>query len=349
MPQSSPESQARYTKNIVRELSLRRSRDIALKTIYIGGGSPSVLPERTFSSLIDDLGDITGGVTESTVEGNPETLTASFVHTVKRLPGARISLGIQSLDDAVLERIGRQARRADIHRALQLVRDGGINNLSVDFIIGLPGTDDDAVIRDMTSVISDAAPEHISIYMLDLSGRKDLSDRWHDILPDDGETADRYRNAAAFLASAGYRRYELANFAKPGFESKHNQNYWVPGEYIGIGAAAAGYYNGIRYTNAADIKAYNTAIESGVLPPGSSETMDDEKCRTEFIFLSLRTAAGLDVHRYRELFNDDPLKRFAPTLEKYRGCIVLNGNTIALNDNGFLFADEIAAEFMRLL
>lgn len=339
-----------YLNTVTSEIAQHVKRSgIKPDTLYIGGGSPSLIaPDRMkeFLFRLSDTIDLSP-VRESTVEANPESFSRAWFDALSVLPALRISMGVQSIYDRTLAVIGRRARAADFERALSEARNFGVRDLSVDLIIGLPGETARDTEAGLLRIISLAAPQHFSLYFLDLSGKKKLGHEWASMLPGDEANAACYRNAALLLAPRGYERYEVANFAKPGHRSRHNENYWALGEYIGAGASAAGFYRGRRYRNIDDVTGYRDRIERGDDAAAEEELLTGTMVKEEFIFLSLRTVHGIDRARYRERFGEDIMTKAGGVIAANARHIDADSERVYLTDEGFLFADEMAVLLMR--
>ncbi|MEK6794685.1 MAG: radical SAM family heme chaperone HemW [Spirochaetota bacterium] len=342
----------RYLNAVIAETAAHgKKAALPLTTLYIGGGSPSIVPPdimKDFLSRLSDTLDLSH-IAESTVEANPESFSRAWYDALMSLPALRISMGVQSVNDDTLSVIGRRARIADCERALLDARAFGVKNLSADIILGLPGESCADTKAGMERLIALAHPEHLSMYFLDLSGKETLSREWSSVLPDDEKNAHCYREAAALLSANGYERYEIANFARKGYRSRHNDNYWALGEYIGLGASASGHYGGRRYTNCADVNAYVACLEAGEETAAEEELLTADMIKEEFIFLSLRTSDGLNVLSYRDKFGEAIEARARTVLSVNARYLTFDGVRIRLTDEGFLFADEMAVQLMRSL
>ncbi len=316
-------------------------------TIFLGGGTPSILAptqiRRLFESL-DAVVAISHGA-EITIECNPSSLHEEMLETYKALGVNRLSLGVQSFDDEHLRRLGRIHSAAGAREAFALCRRCGFDNMSVDLIYGLPEQTFDDWVADLDQAI-ELGPEHISAYNLIIEEDTpfgELFKRGEMNLPPDNIQAEMYAALNVRLKAAGYARYEISNFARTGYECRHNLKYWRLEPYIGLGPAAVSSDAARRWKNAPDLDAYLAALESGQPPPHESEELTAEKVREEFIMLSLRMTAGLSLEELRARYGYDLMRERADTVEALEsgGLITLEGDRVKLANKGLFVADEI--------
>jgi oxygen-independent coproporphyrinogen III oxidase len=280
-------------------------------TVYIGGGTPSLLAPAESKRILDTLrGAFPQALEEVTLEADPETVSPEKADAWLAAGINRISLGSQSFNDRELIAAGRLHRRADIYAASDILRGSGIRNISFDLIAGLPHQTEESWRASVDELLS-LAPEHISIYMLEidegsrlgreaLSGGKRYSAR---SLPSDDVIADLYAHARERLATAGYHHYEISNWSRPGLESRHNLKYWLREPYFGFGAGAHSFDGQSRWANAYDPPAYAVSLASGRLPVEQLETLTPEQALDEELFLGLRLLAGIDVRCLEARYN----------------------------------------------
>ena len=270
-------------------------------TVYFGGGTPSYLGPERIGKLLQTVKKQyrVAKDAEITLEANPDSLFDwKDLRALRRLGLNRISLGVQSSDDATLRALGRIHTWQQVVEAAETVRRAKIPDLSLDLIYGLP----DQTMAQWEKTLSDAvslSPDHISCYGLKLEEGTPLWQRRDSLaLPDDETQADMYLFAVEYLQNLGYRQYEISNFARPGHESRHNLKYWTLGEYAGFGPGAHSDFGNVRYAYVADLDMYL----QGRLILSESETMGETEREREYIMLSLRTAAGLDVKAFESRF-----------------------------------------------
>lgn len=294
-----------YIDAIVRELS--RYERHKLDTVYLGGGTPSLLPPRAMEKLCGAIRDKfdTGSVIEWTIEANPNDVTPELARVWKDCGANRASLGIQNMNPGVLKFLGRRNTPEDNVRAVDNLRAAGFDNVSVDWILSIDGRD-----SGMKEFIGCFEPEHVSAYILSVEEGTPLRElvRAGKFSPqDDEESLRQYREAIDFLASAGYIHYEVSNFARGGkFRSRHNSHYWDYGEYLGAGMAAAGFRLNEpgaesfarRRTNTPDFGKYLAGEVA------HSEDIDLVTAKREFVMLGLRKLEGFAAEDYERLFGE---------------------------------------------
>ncbi|MGA2090921.1 MAG: radical SAM family heme chaperone HemW, partial [Endomicrobiales bacterium] len=261
---------------------MKRYRGRELKTVYLGGGTPSLLSPAQIRDLGERITDTfnTSSVTEMTCEVNPESLTAEKISALQDIGVNRISMGLQSTDDTSLQWLGRIHSVRDFEIAYRVARDAGFTNIGIDLIYGLPGQTPDAWARVLQTAI-EYQPDHMSLYALSIENGTPLAQQR--ISVDDDSQADMYQWAGTFLADNGLTHYEISNWATPGCQSLHNLNYWLGGHYIGIGAAAASCDGLRRWVNDRDSARYTERILAGGDPVADEEFLDDSMRLTEHL------------------------------------------------------------------
>ncbi|MGO9559509.1 MAG: radical SAM family heme chaperone HemW [Acidimicrobiales bacterium] len=263
----------------------------SVATVYLGGGTPSQLETRDLERLLAAIERLPGA--EVTIEANPEDVTPGWAAAVAVAGATRISLGVQSLDERVLRGLGRAHDPAAVSSAAAAIGAAGISSYSVDLIFGGSGETDESWLATLEGVLDlEPAPTHVSAYALTVEPGTPL---WRDPrrYPDDDVQAARYETADRVLTARGLEWYELSNWALPGHESRHNQNYWAQGDYLAIGAAAHGHRSGHRWWNLRTPERYIAAVADGIAPVAASETLTETERRNEELELSLRTRRGV--------------------------------------------------------
>jgi putative oxygen-independent coproporphyrinogen III oxidase len=325
---------------------------ISVDTVYVGGGTPSMLAAADLARLLESARDtFLCHWTEVTLEADPETVTPERAAAWRAAGFDRVSLGAQSFHDRELAAAGRQHRRADIYAADRVLRQAGFANLSFDLIAGL-AHQTRASWSDSLQRLIDLHPEHISIYMLEIDegsrlGAESLaggSRYGAAALPSDDDVADSYDSARALLAVAGYEHYEISNWARPGFRSRHNLKYWQRGPYFGFGAGAHSFDGHIRWAKAHDPAAYTSAIEKNQWPIEQRQVVTPEQALEEELFLGLRQLCGIDVAALEARYGRDLRARIAPLLEQ--GLVELRGPTLRLAPARLTVSNEV---FVSLL
>ena len=328
-----------------------------LRTLYFGGGTPSLLPIDLLSKIIKKFKFQNNY--ELTMEINPDDANLEYFSALKSLGVNRLSLGSQTFDDEILKLIGRRHDSNAIVNAVNLAKEAGFTNISVDLIYGLPLQTIDGLKIDLEKFLK-LDIQHISTYGLKIEEGSKFS-RYYSCnrpaptltlprgegmteicLPDDDTQADMYELINNTLEKNGYYRYEVSNFAKSGYESKHNLNYWDNNEYYGFGCAAHGYVDGIRYSN------YST-LDEYMAKPSTHElghTLSQQEKLEEEIFLGFRKRSGIDVNKIKERFDIDFDTKYKNVLEKYRDFIEATPCGYTLNLKGVLISNLILSEFI---
>jgi oxygen-independent coproporphyrinogen III oxidase len=349
----------RYVDALIAEIGLRPAPG-ELRTIYFGGGTPSLLvglqAGRVIRAAVDRWEQ--AAVDEVTVEANPSEREKPDWDGLRAAGVTRISLGIQSLRDADLEVLARGHTAREGRRAFAAARAAGFDNVSLDLIYGIPGQSLDDWREGLESAIA-LGPEHLSCYALQLALEPDEwaapprpgALRWRNRmvpLQDEALAADQYRLAEQVLADAGYRHYELSSWAGPERESRHNGAYWARGAYTGVGAGAHSYDGTAeRSWNLGDLDGYLAAVEAGERPPADRETLDAETRGFEAVALGLRRVDGLSRQAFRAEFGDDPLDRYGDAVaESTRNRLLeVDGDALRLSPEGRLLASEVLVAF----
>jgi oxygen-independent coproporphyrinogen III oxidase len=331
-------------------------------TVYFGGGTPSLLEPELLGRMIGAIRETfegggaspsaTGQLLEVTLEADPETVTVEKAVTWVSAEINRVSFGVQSFSDRELVAAGRMHRRADIYRAAETLRDAGIRNISFDLIAGLPWQTRDSW-QESLEELGKLAPEHVSVYLLEVDEGSRLGleilqsgTRYSaGAVPSDDAMAEFYETACSFLAKLGYYHYEISNWARPGFESRHNLKYWRREEYLGFGAGAHSFSGTQRWANAHDAAAYVGAIEAGRLPIEQLEPVTPESALEEELFLGLRQLDGIDVGRIEREYGVGLDERFKGL--QASGLVERSGDVVRLAPARLSVSNEVFVELMR--
>lgn len=311
-----------YMACVYKEMKLRAEelKDRVFDSVYFGGGTPSVIDAKLIAGCMNQIRKcyLLADGAEVTIEVNPGTVTKDKIAAYKRAGINRFSVGLQTAIDSQLEEIGRRHTAADFKEACSLI---GASNLSADVMIGLKGQ----AFSDVEKTVALAhacGAKHISLYALTPEdGTPIYSDYLNGELPDADEVAEMYDRSYRLLESLGYKRYEVSNFAVPGFESRHNLNYWRRGEYIGFGVAASSFMKGRRFTNTRDLDDYIKCILTDHYPVVDNEEISAEDAKFEKVMLALRTAEGLDEAEYKREFGTEFYDDFQAAIKKNVGYI----------------------------
>jgi len=344
----------RYVDALCREIELRKDYlHGTFSTVYIGGGTPSQLGAPLLRRLFYYIYKVytVANDAEVTVECNPDDVTTAFAAELAQMPVNRVSMGVQTFSDERLRFLHRRHTAAQAAAAVENLRHAGITNISIDLMFGFPG-------QTMTQWQSDIrraleiAPEHISAYSLmyeDGTPLKRMLDS-RTIKPvDDRLSLAMYDALADSLAAAGYEHYEISNFARPGFRSRHNSSYWQQEPYIGIGAAAHSFDMRSRQWNTASLSDYIAAIEQGRIPM-EREILDARTTYNDIVTTALRTAEGINTSyvegRLGTIYKDHLEKESAPFIA--RGLMRRDGDSLCLTRRGIYISDTIMSELMMV-
>lgn len=309
-----------------------------LKTLYFGGGTPSLIPVDLIKMVLKKFN--LSEECEVTLEVNPDDATYEYFCALKNTGVNRISLGVQTFDDDILKFIGRRHTSRQVSQAVQDAKKAGFENISVDLIYGLPKQNIIGLRCDLDKFLS-LGIQHISTYGLKIEpdsfwGKNPPS------VPDDDIQADMYELINDMLSTNDFYRYEISNFARKGFESKHNLNYWNNDEYYGFGVSAHGYADGMRYSNFRKLEQYmaNPAIHE------TGHFLTKKEMLEEEIFLGFRKSEGINVNRIKERYGVDFDERYKDILEKYKDFVEKTSHGYALNLKGVLLSNLILADFI---
>jgi oxygen-independent coproporphyrinogen-3 oxidase len=346
-----PEQKGRYVRALEREVRASATEE-ATDTIFFGGGTPSLLEPEEIRSLIDVCREsfTLAPRSEITLETNPETVSVARMKGFRDAGVNRISLGVQSLHDTELLRLGRTHSSARAREAIAMVREAGFENVSLDLMMWLPAqrvSDWQATVEGLVEL----APEHASLYLLELYPNAPLRDamaraNWS-LAPDD-DAADMYEWAMDRLAAAGYEQYEISNVARPGHESRHNLKYWQDGAWRGFGCGAHSTVGARRWRNVAGIDDYIARVAAGRDPVAERLERTDEDRLGDALFTGLRLTRGVDLGAIASRYGVDVWARYGQALQPYvdAGRLVYDGRTLRLTTSGMLVANEVMTVFV---
>jgi oxygen-independent coproporphyrinogen-3 oxidase len=346
------ERQERYTRAVLAEMSWAEPG--SADTLYFGGGTPSLLAPERLARIVQVARErfaLPRG-TEITVEANPRDLDVTGYRSLLDLGVNRLSLGVQSLDDEVVKEMGRLHSPADSRRAVDDARRAGFTNLNLDLILGWPGETRERWSRALEGFLT-LDPDHVSLYVLEVEGKTALSHRRKRgrlAPPDDDLVADLYEETVDRFAAERLERYEISNFARPGFESRHNGKYWDDAPFVGFGMAAHSYRDGRRWWNHDRFATYCRAVEEG----GGGAAVAGERRLTareraaEALFTGLRRRGGIDLVAFRRQHGLDPLAEWREGLDAAAsgGLVVAEAGRIRLTDRGMLLSNEVFQAFV---
>ena len=321
---------------------------VELRSVFLGGGTPSLLPADAMAQILERLRarfGIAAGA-EITVECNPESVSRERLEGYRRAGVTRISLGVQSLDDRLLPTLDRLHTAAEARAAFEAARAAGFPDVSLDLIYGLPGLD----LPTWDATVAEALawePDHLSAYALTL----DEGSLWHAAgvsgIPPEETTTAQYRRLSERAAAAGYEHYEVSNYARPAHRSQHNQIYWHAEEYLGLGPGACGYVGDVRYGNVKPVDRYGAMVAAGRLPLGAHESLTSRQQLGERLILGLRLREGVPAAWIEERVAADP-GRLPEVLAAWgeRGLLEERGGRIALTEAGFLLSDALFIDLL---
>lgn len=321
----------------------------SIKTIYIGGGSPSSLPQDIMLRLVNQLTLRRPSADEFTVEVNPGQVDKALLKKLRKAGVDRLSIGAQSFIQRELDFLGRGHTVDCIRKSVQQGRTAGFDNISLDLIFAVPGSCFDSWKHNLRSAIELAA-DHVSAYSLTYEEQTPLGrDLAAGVIKPVDEDTDRamYELTIDELARAGIDQYEISNFARDGFKCRHNLNYWANGSYIGIGPGATSYLQGTRSKNYPDISRYAETIRSGASTVESSETLVGQERACETAVLNLRRRCGIDLLEFKTRTGFDAMQLFAEPIRTYQklGLINTDHGRIFLTRQAFGIADSILCDF----
>lgn len=342
----------RHSLFVVAGIPAGQSGDEVVDTVYFGGGTPSLLDPSHLQSILDAIrASFRCDWKEVTLEADPETITPEKAVAWAAAGISRVSFGVQSFNDLELKSSGRMHRREDVYRAAPILRAAGIRNLSFDLIVGLPHQTPDSWRKSLEELI-ELKPEHVSIYMLEVDegsrlGREliSLGTKYSaPAVPSDDQMADSYNLARHLLSSTGYDHYEISNWARPGFASRHNLKYWRREPYLGFGAGAHSFNGTTRWANAHDSAQYVAAIQAGKLPVEQLEAVTIDQAHEEEMFLGLRQLAGINLDQLEPSYAA-ALSAKLPPLES-AGLIERRGSLVRLAPEKLSISNEVFVELL---
>lgn len=343
-----------YTDALIKEMNMYKNRliDYKIKTIFIGGGTPSILDINKLDEVVKQLHkkfNISGDI-EFSIESNPGTLTKEKLKFYNSIGINRLSIGLQSFNNEILKFIGRIHSKEDFIENYYSARDAGFKNINIDLIYGLPGQNLNDWERTLQQAIK-IKPEHVSAYSLKIEEGTTFHKLFEERklnLPSDEEDRDMYHLGISLLNKNGIKQYEISNFSKAGYECKHNLIYWNNQEYLGMGVSAHSYLNKNRFSNFNDINEYIHSINSETLPVSAEEIKDKQDEITETIFLGLRLNKGLNLRKFNDRFGVSIFELYGEKIDKLvsLGLLTTEENHIKLTSYGMDVSNQVFVEFI---
>ena len=340
-----------YVENLIKEIEQELNKyEYKIKTLYIGGGTPSSIDSKYIVNILDKIKEnqkIENA--EITIEVNPGTVTHQKLLDYKNAGINRLSIGLQETHDKLLKQIGRIHTYEEFLNTYNLSRTIGFKNINVDLMIGLPDQNIQSIKENLERIIK-INPEHISVYSLILEEGTKLYKKYKDKeieLPDEELERNMYWYVKNTLENNGYTHYEISNFAKKGYESKHNLDCWKQKEYIGIGLSAHSYLNGIRYSNQ-ETKNGQTPFGPILYSKIIHEEQNIEDMKKEYMLLGLRKIEGVSVQEFKNKFGENPIFLFRNEFNKLvkENLLEIDGDAIKLTNKGLDLANLVWEEFV---
>jgi oxygen-independent coproporphyrinogen-3 oxidase len=346
-----PEAARRFVGAARAELDRRRGQLAApLASVFVGGGTPTVLGARLLEELLGAVGEFTDARSEFTVEANPGTLDGDLAGRLAALGVNRVSVGAQSFDAGELRLLGRVHTPREVPPAVEALRRAGIANIALDLMYGIPGQTLSSWRATLAATL-DLAPDHLSCYALSFEPATPLDDdrragRLREMADDDQRRC--FDAAVAVLTAAGFEHYEISNFARPGRRCRHNVTYWRNEPYVGIGPAATSYVDGVRATTRADVGAYASAVLSGGRPASSSERLGGRRAMAETLMLGLRMTEGVSVAAFTARFGCGPQAAFPRSISRHARseALLVTPQAIRLAPDAMFVSDTILADIL---
>ena len=348
------EKQELYIQKLIQEIEQEKElfSKYKITTIYIGGGTPSVIDCKHIAEIINTIKEAAELKTleniETTIEVNPGTITQEKLATYKKCGINRLSIGLQTTDNDLLKTIGRIHKYEDFLNTYKIARQQGFENINVDLMIGLPTQKIEHIKKSLEQIL-ELKPEHISIYSLILEPNtpiEKLVEQKKFKLPSDEEERRQYHYVKNILELNGYKHYEISNFALPKKQSKHNWNCWEQKEYIGFGVAAHSYIDKERYCNTSNLEEYLERNLKEIKTINEIQTKEDEE--KEYMLLGLRKLEGVQIKKFKEKFGENPLFLFKKEIEKLvqENLIEVDLDNILLTKKGLDLANLVWEEFI---
>ena len=344
----------KYFKYLKKEINLQEEflKDKIIDTVFIGGGTPSSVDSRYIKEIMDVLSKFQFSKNrEITIESNPNSLTIEKSDIYFSSGINRISIGAQSFNDDILKKIGRIHKSTDIYKALENARAVGFKNINLDLMLALPNQKFSDIKKSLEEIKKLDLP-HLSYYSLILEeGTRLYREHKKSPLdfPDELEDRKMYHYLVSELEKIGLNQYEISNFAKKGYECRHNMAYWKLRNYISFGLSASSNFGNLRYTNFYNFKDYYKALDRGDSPTGFSENLSNKDRMNEFIMMGLRLNSGIDLLEFEEIFQEDFSKIYEKEIEKNTNSnlISLRDNKVKLTEKGRDLSNQVELDFFR--
>jgi len=338
-----------FLKALFKEMEMYRNRFNPFDTLYIGGGTPSLLSPSQLEDILTSVRrnfDLMADP-EIAVETNPADLDRSLLESIREMGINRINVGVQSFDDKVLDFLSRRHSAKQAISAIQASRKAGFENIGLDLIYGVPGQDINSWLITLKEAVA-FSPEHLSCYQLTLAAKTPLGIRYQAgefLMPGEELQYEIFVKTSEFLKDAGYIHYEVSNFARgTKYASRHNQKYWDHSPYLGLGPSAHSFQANRRWWNHRSLEQYITEINAGILPVEETEILTTEQLRLEAFYLGLRTKKGVSFHDFKTRYRYDLFAEKREILNKLQeeGFIAIRDGCIYPTQAGLAVADSLA-------
>ena len=348
--------QEEYVKKLIEEIEDNKEllEKNNITTIYIGGGTPSSINPDLIRNVLNKICEVANIKNkeniEITIEVNPGTVTKNNLQMYRNCGINRISIGLQSTNDKILKKIGRIHNYEQFLNTYKWTIEADFNNINVDLMLGLPAQTIEHLKDSLENIVNlKPMPNHVSVYSLIIEeGTKieEIINTGELKLPEEEDERNQYNYTKNFLELKGYKHYEISNFAKPGYESKHNMNCWEQKQYIGFGLAAHSYINAKRYSNTCDLEEYLSKTSKDIKTINEEQNTEDMK--KEYMLLGLRKLEGISISKFKEKFGENPIYMFRKELQKLvdEDLLVVDLDNIRLTNKGLDFANLVWEEFV---
>ncbi len=348
------EERQQYVAALLSEIESYRefAKGYRVSTIFIGGGTPSVLLPKQMENILQKIYEIfeLERRPEITVEVNPGTVDEEKLQCYKENGVNRLSMGLQSVKDEKLRLLGRIHTYQEFVESYELARKAGVDNISIDLISSVPGQ----TLQEWKEELETAAaqnPEHISVYQLIIEEGTPFYEKYAEhpeLLPDEETSREIYLWTGKFLKEAGYEQYEISNYAKPGKESRHNLKYWERGDYLGLGLGAASMVRNIRMSNTKDMRTYLERCDKPKTMREDVQFLEEPRQMEEFMFLGLRKTRGVSKKEFKRIFGREMDMVYEKALHKCleNGMLLAHKDRIFLSEEGTLLSNMVLSEFL---
>lgn len=334
-----------YKNALIKEIAANKNGIELVETVYIGGGTPTSLPPYYLLEIIEAVKAYPLSFNaEFTIEANPGTVNRDYLSALKKAGANRLSFGLQTTNDLLLKKIGRIHTYEEFQRNYSAAREVGFENINIDLMFALPSEDMNILQTDLTRITS-LAPEHISAYPLMIEQGTPFESL--EPIPEDLDR-EMYETVKSCLHSAGYNHYEISNFSKPGYISRHNTSYWQRKNYLGMGLGAHSFTGRLRYSNTVDLSAYIKSDGNPKKLLQSPDWITRTDALEEFFFLGLRLRQGVSLSEFYEEFNKCPYDIYGENIDKMISLklLTLNGDKLRLTDKGIDVSNYVFSGFI---